>query len=272
VELRIRRDWKKWAPAFARELASPVTAAIVGASGIVTAVVGGAAALPVVALVIGGTTLWCGIRSFPGRIRDVYDLIGRDLGLGELVGIDPPVFKVGLLGPPGAGKSTLLDRIAPQPSRNEPTTRVYARMFDFNRHPLRFLAVVDGPMEELGQQLEVASIANLLIIVLDHNRRDGTGTLDEERLREQSILLTELRSFLRRKPNAVRHVVFLLNKRDLWEGKPSEPKLMDWFGQEVNLWREDFPDMNVAGSSFSNMSAVEIVSIWERVAQAAGGR
>ena len=233
VEFRISTDLNKWASAFARELVSPATAAMVGAGGIVTAVFGGASALPVAAFVIAGTTLWCGIRAFPRRIKDVSALIGRDFSLGDLAGIYPPVFKLALVGPPGAGKTMLLDRIAHLRPRKDPDTSVHARIFDFDRRSLRLLAVLEGPLRDLGHQLVVGSAANLLMVVLDHNRSDGMVTLDEERLKEQKILLTEMRGLLRRQPNAVKHVVFLLNKRDLWEGKSSEPKLMDWFGREV---------------------------------------
>jgi hypothetical protein len=224
-----KRAWKKWVPDFIRNLNNHVSTSLLATGGIVVGIVGSAAVLPVGLAVLGGATLWAGVKSYPRRFKEPSDLLGKELDVDELAEVDPPVFKLGLVGISYVGKSELLDRIGHQHARKQRTTKVYAYVFGINQDTLRFLAVLDGAGEAHIQQFDVATDADFLAIMFDHNARDKERTLDRQRLGEHEAFLAQLRWTLNHKKKTIKNFEFLLNKRDLWDEDPSKQQLMDWF-------------------------------------------
>jgi hypothetical protein len=265
-----RRNWRKAPGQFAQSLTEPVPAALLAAGGLVIAVVGATLALPVALAAAGGSAIWAGFRSWPRKYKGPSDLLGEPLTLDDLNEVDPPVFKLGLVGPSRSGKTTLLRRIGQQPSpaQDERTQQIYARVFAVNQNPLGFLAVLDGSGFALHQQFTLIEHTDFLCIVLDHNKGDDGRTLEEHRLNGHVEFLDQLKTYMLENKHNILYINFLLNKRDLWQGQPEAKRLLAWFSQQADGWRTTFRNIEVTHFQFSNSMADDVVKLEERISVA----
>ena len=170
-----------------------------------------------------------------------------------------------------AGKTELRARIGHQatPTRKDRTQELRAYVFGVNQDPLRFLAVLDGAGEAYHQQFDITSKADFLVVVLDHNRSDKEVEIEPGRRDDHVDFSAQLIRYLREKENSISRIELLLNKKDLWGGKPFEGKFTDWFEEQVRIWRTGFPKVSVNSRTFSNENPEDLVKLLQTVASQA---
>jgi hypothetical protein len=265
-----RRNWWKAPGKFLRSFGDPGPASLLGIGGLAIGVVASWIAVPVGLTFLGGSALWAGFKSWPPKYNEPSDLLGKDLTLDELKEVDPPVFKLGLVGPSESGKTTLLSRIGHQksPRPEDRTQRVYARIFAVNKNPLGFLAVLDGSGLALHQQFKLIEHADFLCIVLDHHQADDVPIFEESRLKKHDDFLDQVQTYMLENKNEVKYINILLNKKDLWQNRPENAPLLTWFDHKPDAWKKTFPKIDVKDFKVSNNTADDVVALEERISEA----
>jgi hypothetical protein len=258
-----RRPWKKFVPEFAKNMSGPVTVGTLTLFGFAAAAT--AIALPWALAAGAGVFLVNGLRAIPARFKDPSELLDARLDLRDLAQIDPPVFKVGLVGISSVGKTNLHDRIGNRSSAQERTSKLYASIFAASSKKLRFVAVLDGAGNEFHQQFAVAARADFLIVVLDSNQSDSEKTLDEMRIQKHEDFVDQLRSYLQQNPHSVKHFEILLNKRDLWKDEPFATRLRTWLQQQTEKLKIAFPNQFVQSRAFSNRIDTDYPQLFSKI-------
>lgn len=262
-----KRRWRDWPRAFGTKINSTG-----GAVGLVGLGVGAAALVSPVgwvssALIIGsgltvaGSLGWAALASVPRQFERPENLIGKKLNVEELQNIDPPLRRLGLLGPELAGKTTLLDHIRQHSAANERTERVYAVVIPLPTSPISYVALIDGAGNEYVQQFKVADHSDIVVIILDHNSSSTDSRPDLLRLRRNEAFLEQFKGYLRTLPSQrPDHIHFMLNKQDLWEFHPDEADLLSWFDAQVDSWKGAGLTQSVTMALHSNMRPSSITT------------
>jgi hypothetical protein len=202
-------------------------------------------------------------------------MVGKYLPLEALNGIFPRVPTLGVVGPSKSGKTTLKNRIARLPDKGKRTQSLTAYIEPLATVPAQYLAILDGSGEAFAQQFEIASVADIICIVLDHNDSATEAVVSQDRLKENSEFLKQIRTYLVEKRQAPPGwVSILLNKRDLWENADNAAKasLLKFFDDEVRKWEQGAKGGTVSSGFYSNERAGDTADLVTRLADYTGKR
>ncbi|MFM7641530.1 MAG: GTPase domain-containing protein [Cyanobium sp.] len=204
------------------------------------------------------------LKAIPPALRNAADYVGQRLNLDKLDQIDPPLPKLGIVGPGMVGKSTLLSRILQQAPPQQRTQEVHFFIAVLQTSPIRYLAMLDGPGQMFAGQFEIASYADILCIILDHNGSDQEKLIDRMRIQTNLEFQEQLRDFLAKRPRKPSFVHLLLNKRDLW-GDVSVPQadqlfLRNFLVDEEQKWKHSNLAKEVNSVEYSNFRHDDIVA------------
>ena len=181
---------------------------------------------------------------------------GHTISLTDLERLDTPVTKLGLLGDTQSGKSTFRQLALQVPPRPQRTIRIDVTITPLRTVPPTFAALIDGDGTLFDHQLQICDFADFILLFVDHNVGDSHKVMSQKRLRQHDKFLKEVQSRLgKRKP---RRLHFVMNKRDLWEGTKNEAKLIAWFNEHVDGWRNASMAEEISSSLHSNRSSVDI--------------
>lgn len=235
-----RRKWKKFVPRFFSEL--NVYSGLIGIIGVSLSLMGILIDVPAlwnVSIFIFVVTIgYMLYQAVPPLTRKPERIVGKTLELTELDNIDAPILRLAVVGIVQAGKTTLKQRLQLQEKTRERTQSVTAQVIYLPGKPSRFVAVLDGRGDRFADQFEIASAADLICLVLDHNSSNENSLVDEDRLNEHTDFLTQLRHHLRVK-SEIKWLNVLANKRDLWEQEATQiPKMESFCLQEISKWYE----------------------------------
>jgi hypothetical protein len=204
------------------------------------------------------------VRAWPPHIRNLAEVVGKELQIADLAGLNPPVPAVGLIGDAAVGKTTLKGRLLQQPAQQSAKTdRVTARIGMIQTE--MYIAILDGRGEIFAQQFEVAERTDILIVLLDHNDID-TSNPNQERMEAHIRFGKQLRDYLVAHPRMGRRVHVLLNKRDKWQSASDgqQQELRGFFAEEVSEWRNAFGP-EVTSAEHSNDYSADIGALAEQI-------
>jgi GTPase SAR1 family protein len=283
VQMAAKRDWTLFGSNFGKEIVGP--AAGTSAAGItvataaqIFAVTGLYAATAPVALgvtVAGGLLGLGGIaavlyRSIPRKKVSASDYSNKTITIDQLIDLHPPILKIGIIGDTQAGKTTLIKRILQKIPQKGTTIGVSAYIAALQTNPINYIALMDGQGQEFSDQFKVASPADLLIVVMDHNISHTEISTDPERTRDtlkfQKQLIGHMRSE-KRKANKPR-LYILANKRDLWQKQaPNDLASFRAFIREIVIeWeKSNLIEGGVIDIEHSNLSPDDIARLLEMI-------
>jgi hypothetical protein len=261
-----KRRWGSWFKRFSQELNGTSGLASLGGiflaviafiglnafSGMIASIAGAIGIL--ITVVAVGIAAW---KAIPPVLRRAGDLVGQRLSLDKLVNVDPPPLKLSVVGPQMAGKSTLVSRILQQVPPNQRTQNVHAYIAALQVAPPHHLAMLDGSGQEYADQFEIASLADVLCIILDHNHSNTEKSVDASRINDQLAFHQQLRRYLGKQNRKLTWVHLLLNKRDLWENASTQERqnLTDFLKREEQSWRQSNLVKDVTSEKYSNFCA-----------------
>lgn len=265
-----KRDWKAWPGRIPGELngvsgVAGIGGAAMGVAG-ATVLAGTAAAT---ALMFGGLAVVVGVSGYallkavPPKYLRPQDLVGRSISLADLERFCPSLKKIAFIGPRLAGKTTLKNRLIfePKTEYRDRTDTIAAHIVPLPFNPPVYVAVIDGQGDRYTQQFKIALPADIVCIVIDHNKSDSDTSISDERLNETETFLTQIRGHLSEN-NAPKkeRIDFLINKRDLWESDTQvrRDKLIQSYQEEVRKWKEGNFSLVVSSSLHSNENGDDI--------------
>jgi hypothetical protein len=258
-----KRRWRSWYKRFTQELnGTSGLASLGGALLAVISFMGLNAFSGTIAAFTGGigifiTTVAVGMavyKAIPPILRNPSDHVGQRLSLDKLADLDPPPLKLSVVGPPMAGKSTLVSRILQQIPPNQRTQSVHAYIAALQISPPHYLAMLDGSGQMYADQFEIGASADILCIILDHNRSDTEKNVDNSRISEHLEFNAQLRGYLGKQNRKLTWVHLLLNKRDLWKNTLIQERqtLTKFLQGEEKEWRQSNLAKNVTSEEYSN--------------------
>ena len=265
-----KRDWKKWPKRF---LAEASTAS--GVVGIVGTIIGASAVVvsaPTVALAAGAAASiglgWSAIRAVPKKNKTPEDLLGRRIyNFSELEDVYPPLRRIGLIGPTMVGKSTTVAHLQAEPVAGSRTDNPYAVIVRLPGSTNNYFALVDAAGHKYSQQFKVSDNSDDLIVFLDHSESDTDKNFCRKRANEEKRFLSQLSSHLDNQPARPKRILFLMNKRDLWQQGQSQVTAERWFSKILNDW-PSHPATTISSASHSNLITgdqtvlVQTISRW----------
>lgn len=266
-----KRKWPLLLPRFANELNG--SAGITGLGGFAIGIMSlfSRSALPgfVYTLGIGlslvmllASLIFALSRAIPPASLDPKDFLGQSLSLDKLNSFDPRPTRIGVIGLGSVGKTTLIDCLRHNVHQPERTQILYATICQFNLQPPNCIALLDGPGQERSDQFEVAAIADVLCVMLDHNSSNNEYTVDVERLNDHAQFMHDIRRHLTRLRPSVKEidVHLLLNKKDLWNsefvGDDSKRALLAFFDKEFQFWQEWSLGIRITRMPYSNFNSL----------------
>lgn len=273
-----KRPWRLWIGRWIQELNG--TSGLAGLGGLCLAIVsfmGGNASSDKIAAFTG----WLGIvitlvaigiaacRAIPPKFRHPTDLVSQRLTLDKLNTINPPLFKLGVVGPEMVGKTTLVNRILQQVPPCQRTQGVHAYVTALQTSPMRYLAMLDGPGQMYADQFEIASHANILCIILDHHSSDSEKRIDENRIQSHMLFQEQLRGYLAKQPRKPICIHLLLNKQDLWDDNSvptaEKEKLRRLLFNEERKWQDSNLIRTVTSAEYSNRSPNDVAILMNQI-------
>lgn len=266
-----RRKWTTWPRRFNRALGR--TSGIVGVVGLTFAAVGASVSAPVL-LVLGGLTacgslLYAGVQGIPPKLISAEELVGTDVPFTILEEIDKPILKLGIVGYTQSGKTTFLRTALHQPSSEERTNDMYARVLTLQTKPTTYVALLDGDGEQYPQQFAVAENADFLLVFIDHNDGNDKTAKSNSRIEEHNRFLEQLEYYIRNRRRLLRlHIV--LNKRDLWENSKSAEELKEWLLDHVQRWERANIADTITSDIHSNRNVDDNNKIIRQISKQAG--
>lgn len=279
-DMTSRRRWSLWPKRFIQEL-NP-TSGFAGLGGTILTIISFigwnafSGPVSVVFGVLGIIIITCAItiaayKAIPPALRNAADYVGQRLSLDKLDQIDPPLPKLGIVGPGMAGKTTLLSKILHQAPPQQRTQEVHFFIAVLQTSPMRYLAMLDGPGQMFAGQFEIASYADILLIILDHNDSNHERSTDRTRIRSNIEFQEQLRDFLGKRPQKLSFVHLLLNKRDLWGDvsvpTPEQLHLKKFLVDEEKKWKHSNLAKEVNSVEYSNFNNGDIVALLDCIVQ-----
>ncbi|BAY46255.1 hypothetical protein SAMD00079811_38630 [Scytonema sp. HK-05] len=267
-----KRRWKQWFGRFTQEL--NLTSGLASLGGLILSIIAFvglnafsstlAALVGILGIIIAVIAItipaW---KAIPPRLKNANTLVGQRLNLEKLQEVDPPLLKLGVVGPELVGKSTLLMRILHQTPAKVRTDTVHAYVTSLKIEPFHFIALLDGPGEMYANQFQVATPANILLIVLDHHASDNEKSIDEARIQKHIDFQKQLRWHLREQNNKPASIHLLLNKRDLWEKNSQNEciRLKKFLESEEKAWKDSNLVAQVTSAEHSNERPNDIAQL-----------
>jgi hypothetical protein len=255
-----KRSWKQYPKNLKDELNG--FSGLAGTGGLFGAIASAFAAPASIASVATGAAALVGVAAFgiaayraiPPAHLDPKDLTGNSVALPILASIFPKISTVGIVGISQAGKTTLRHALMHQ---NAPPTRTQhgkAFIMALQSTPQKYIALLDGAGEQYAQQFEIAALADIVVILLDHNDTSTDIRLKQKRIQAHVAFLTQVKHHLIHNGIAKKKaVIFLKNKSDLWCRAPAGEKknFEDFCENESQKWLGVLAD-NVVKENHSN--------------------
>lgn len=266
-----KRHWNKWSKKFGEEIAhitNRLGLLAIGGGSIGTYL---ATSQPIVGLLVGGGLFVTGVsiaavRAIPPKLTDPKLVYGESFkNLLELPEFTEEVPSIGVVGVSNAGKSTLINLMAGGDGQVEPTIEYRATVLRTNGVNPRHFVLLDGRGEDLTQQFAICEEASALFFVLDHNRKDDTAAVLEDRKSEQNRFVDSVVPFLARNPKHHKFIYVLLNKRDNWERSTAKAAFESW-GESVATRLRSDADANVLNTRpHSNFRSEDLNLVWNEI-------
>jgi hypothetical protein len=211
---------------------------------------------------------YCAYKSYPPVMPSAADLIGEAITLDQISEIDPPVSCFAIIGITQSGKSTFLNHVRQNSEKPNRTNELYAEIVTLQKSPPAYIALLDGDGNQYPHQFKLAGMADILLVFIDHNSGDSKTNVSLDRKKKHSEFLEQLEYYLKdyfedKKSLSIKHVHFLLNKRDLWENSSKSHELKIWFSELVGEFKKLPFSMSVSESFHSNNYASDISSIMQ---------
>ncbi|NET46446.1 GTPase domain-containing protein [Okeania sp. SIO2B3] len=266
-----KKDWSKYPGRLVKSYAGlpgvglTISGFLLGAAALIPGVnIAGSIILGIGAGIGGVSILGGAISAIPQEFREAVQLVGKYETLDSLADIDPPLYKIGIVGISRSGKSTLTKSFCriPEEKREEgktegKTTELYVYIYGLFLSPkegdtvnnTKFLGFIDGDGAAYYQQLKIAQESDFLCVVMDHNsigkeshKNRNIAQIDKDRLTKHEEFIDQIYQHLKnqRKENPLSRIHFLLNKKDFWNknGSQSSNELESWFETHINKWRD----------------------------------
>ncbi|ARE85039.1 small_GTP: small GTP-binding protein domain protein [Roseovarius mucosus] len=242
-----RRRWRDFPGRLKKELEG--TSAIAGVGGVGLGAAGwGILPPPFTFLFVGvggaitlSVLAYAGYRAIPPKLLDPGDLVGNEIDLDELENRIQKIGKVAIIGRSQAGKTTLRNRLKFDVAKTVRTEELEATVIALPTAPVQFVALLDGDGTKYRQQLVMAEVCDFLIIILDHNSSDEDRTFDEDRVAKHKEFLEQVsNSISKYRAEKLRKIMFLWNKRDLWQRAEAEDsaKFEEFTASVFKKWSE----------------------------------
>ncbi|ETD79719.1 hypothetical protein U716_14920 [Rhodobacter capsulatus B6] len=107
----------------------------------------------------------------------------------------------------------------------------------------------------------MAEVCDFLIIILDHNSSDDDRSFDEDRVAKHNEFLEQVsNSISMYRTEKLRKIMFLWNKRDLWQQSDSEElaRFKSFTENVFNKWRQSNFANSVVQQPHSNEDASDV--------------
>lgn len=301
-----KRDWSKY-PARLIKSYSGLSGVGLGISGFVLTV---GALIPGVNIAemiilglgagVGGISILGGaISAIPEEFREATKLVGKYETLANLADINPPLYRIGIVGISQSGKSTLVKsfaRIHPN-KRKEGKTEGRTNELYIYIHGLfipelndttgnfaKYLGIIDGDGGAFNQQFKIAEESDFLCIVLDHNsigkesrKSKNIAQINNDRLTKHDEFLNQIYVHLKntRANKPLSHIHFLLNKKDFWQKNDSSSsnELGIWFNKHIQEWKSNAHFIKkVTFDYHSNQQVEDIEKLEHRILESINGQ
>jgi hypothetical protein len=273
-----RRHWHKWLKRFIQELNS--TSGLASLGGLILTVIafiGWTASSSFLSAFLGISGIFIAVvaimipawKAIPPKLWNAADLVGQRLTLDKIESVDPPLLKLGVVGSSQVGKSTLVSRVLHQIPPSQRTDIVHGYVAALNTNPLQFLAMLDGPGQVFANQFQIATPADILCIIIDHNLSDNETSIEETRIQEHIKFQQQLRGYLKEQSKKPVWIHLLLNKQDLWENNSLDKceRLKQLLKDEAKAWKDSNLVSTVTFAEHSNGRPDEITSLISHLQQ-----
>lgn len=273
-----KRPWKLWMGKFIQELNGTSGLASLGGAILAFISFGGwnafSSTLTAFTGVLGIITTVIAIaiaayKAIPPKFRHPADLVGQRLTLDKLNNIDPPLLKLGVVGPGMVGKTTLVSRILQQVPPHQRTQGVHAYVAALQISRMPYVAMLDGPGQMYADQFEIASHADILCIILDHHNSDNEKKIDERRIQDHLLFQKQLRGYLAKQTQKPTCVHLLLNKRDLWEdssvSQEEKRRLKELLLNEEKSWKDSNLVKTITSAEYSNLASTDVAILLQQI-------
>jgi GTPase SAR1 family protein len=269
-----RRNWTQYPARVSQQLNGVSGVAGVGGAAVGVAGLSLVTGVLSTVLVTGGlgitmvSLLYAIFKAVPPKFREPQELVGTSVNIDELARISPPVAAIAIIGPSQAGKTTLKYAFSHQPSSSARTQATSAYIATLQTPPSIQVAFLDGGGEKYPQQFKIAELADLLIVLLDHNSSDTDVVVDPQRLGVHQSFLTQVRHHLDHVNASPKKCILVLkNKADLWSAAlPNEVRAFDVFcEQEADKWRAGNRANSVVIRSHSNQRVNDIAALMAEI-------
>jgi hypothetical protein len=149
--------------------------------------------------------------------------------------------KISITGQKGSGKSTIREFLREKSTDQIPSsasTTYYLLCLDANSHTYGVLIDNKGSEDTWGEQISLASIADVIVVVFDHfNTRDkhrpSEKAFDDSRRQEHENFCNKLFGTIKElmakgSGHASPSVILLMTKKDLWQKGTDRIKIETW--------------------------------------------
>jgi len=193
-----RRRWAQWPGRISQELNGVSGLASLGGIAITAGSLTFLAGTAALALTGVGTTIvfgaigYAAFKAVPPRMQHPNHLVGRNVSIGDLGNVSPPLPTVAIIGATQAGKTTLKNRLAHEHTSTERTQSISAFIISLQTAPPIPIAILDGGGDKYAQQFKIAEICDYLCIMIDHNISDAEISVNKDRLSDHASFLKQV--------------------------------------------------------------------------------
>lgn len=258
-----KRRWSEFPKRFKEQL--DATATVAGVGGIGLGAAGwGVLAPPFTLIAVGiggfitfGTLGYSALKAVPPKLTDAHELLGKSLPLSDLDRLSAKIPSISIIGPSRAGKTTLRNRLSFLRNPTVRTNSLSVQIVSLPVAPTQYVALLDGGGHVYQHQFELAETCDHLCIVLDHNSSDTAPEPDGARIEKHADFLEQVSNSIREyRKSKLKTILFLWNKRDLWElgNEDSLAEFHEFQKETVASWR----NANYASETFDTVHSNEV--------------
>lgn len=177
-------------------------------------------------------------NSRPRKLILTKTKVNNNVTIEESRDLYPKPKVIGILGRSNSGKSTLINKIKQSNSIPPRTTKNNCFILLNRKSHKSYLALLDGPGDNLPNQFDIIKRADILVIMLDHNHNDQLPTIDNSRLALQSDYNYQYCNQIKSRKKPIKQVHLLLNKNDMWKHNDEQSKsvIINWFNNESEVF------------------------------------